>query len=134
MDRDVTANVTAKGQVTLPKAVREAAGIRPGDRVTVRVRPEGGGDCRGRGGCEERRGLFEWSQRHEPPSAIPRIVFNRGRHANDPRRGLNFVGANILIDIAKDYPAWGWRRGPRDRRLPCSRPSRAPCAAGRDCP
>lgn len=35
-------NVTVKGQVTLPKAVREAAGIRPGDRVTVRVRPEGG--------------------------------------------------------------------------------------------
>ena len=35
-------NVTEKGQVTLPKAVREAAGIRPGDRVTVRVRPEGG--------------------------------------------------------------------------------------------
>jgi len=34
--------VTVKGQVTLPKAVRQAAGIRPGDRVTVRVRPEGG--------------------------------------------------------------------------------------------
>jgi antitoxin PrlF len=35
-------NVTVKGQVTLPKAVREASGIRPGDRVNVRVRPEGG--------------------------------------------------------------------------------------------
>jgi AbrB family looped-hinge helix DNA binding protein len=34
--------VTIKGQVTLPKAVREAAGIRPGDRVTVRARREGG--------------------------------------------------------------------------------------------
>ena len=34
--------VTVKGQVTLPKSVREAAGIRPGDRVTVRLRPEGG--------------------------------------------------------------------------------------------
>jgi antitoxin PrlF len=34
--------VTVKGQVTIPKAVREAAGVRPGDRVTVRVRPEGG--------------------------------------------------------------------------------------------
>jgi AbrB family looped-hinge helix DNA binding protein len=32
--------VTVKGQVTLPKAVREAAGIRPGDRVTVRARAE----------------------------------------------------------------------------------------------
>ena len=35
-------NVTVKGQVTLPKAVRDAAGIRPGDRVSVRLRPEGG--------------------------------------------------------------------------------------------
>jgi antitoxin PrlF len=34
--------VTVKGQVTLPKAVREAAGIRPGDRVIVSARPEGG--------------------------------------------------------------------------------------------
>jgi antitoxin PrlF len=38
----MTTNVSAKGQVTLPKAVREAAGIRPGDRVAVRERPEGG--------------------------------------------------------------------------------------------
>lgn len=34
--------VTVKGQVTLPKAVRDAAGIRPGDVVSVRARPEGG--------------------------------------------------------------------------------------------
>jgi AbrB family looped-hinge helix DNA binding protein len=39
---DLATNVTVKGQVTLPKAVREAANIRPGDRVNVRVRPEGG--------------------------------------------------------------------------------------------
>lgn len=34
--------ITVKGQVTLPKAVRDAAGIKPGDRVSVRARPEGG--------------------------------------------------------------------------------------------
>ncbi|HEY1863151.1 MAG TPA: AbrB/MazE/SpoVT family DNA-binding domain-containing protein [Roseiarcus sp.] len=39
---ELATNVTVKGQVTLPKAVREAVGIRPGDRVNVRVRPEGG--------------------------------------------------------------------------------------------
>jgi AbrB family looped-hinge helix DNA binding protein len=35
-------NVTVKGQVILPKAVRQAAGIRPGEKVSVRVGPEGG--------------------------------------------------------------------------------------------
>jgi antitoxin PrlF len=34
--------VTVKGQVTIPKKVREAAGIRPGDRVEVRARAGGG--------------------------------------------------------------------------------------------
>ena len=35
-------HVTVEGQVTLPKAIRDAAGIQPGDRVSVRLRPEGG--------------------------------------------------------------------------------------------
>ncbi len=34
--------VTVKGQVTLPKHVRDAAGIHPGDRVDVRLDPSGG--------------------------------------------------------------------------------------------
>jgi antitoxin PrlF len=34
--------VTVEGQVTLPKAVRDAAGIRPSDLVTVRALAEGG--------------------------------------------------------------------------------------------
>ena len=33
--------VTVKGQVTLSKAVRDAAGIHPGDRVRARALPEG---------------------------------------------------------------------------------------------
>jgi antitoxin PrlF len=41
-ESELATNVTVKGQVTLPKSIREAAGIRPGDRVNVRVRPEGG--------------------------------------------------------------------------------------------
>jgi antitoxin PrlF len=41
-ESELTTTVTVKGQVTLPKAVREAANIQPGDRVNVRARPEGG--------------------------------------------------------------------------------------------
>jgi AbrB family looped-hinge helix DNA binding protein len=33
--------VTVKGQVTLPKSVRDAAGIKPGDRVEVRASGSG---------------------------------------------------------------------------------------------
>ncbi len=34
---DVEATVTAKGQVTIPKAVRDALGLAEGDRVLFRV-------------------------------------------------------------------------------------------------
>lgn len=50
-ESEVATNVTVKGQVTLPKPVGEAAGIRPGDRARAAGRR---GDYRGRGGCEER--------------------------------------------------------------------------------
>jgi AbrB family looped-hinge helix DNA binding protein len=34
---DVAARVTSKGQVTIPKAVRDALGLREGDEVVFRV-------------------------------------------------------------------------------------------------
>jgi AbrB family looped-hinge helix DNA binding protein len=34
---DTAAKVTSKGQVTLPKAVRDALGINPGDSIAFRV-------------------------------------------------------------------------------------------------
>lgn len=35
------ATLTSKGQITLPREVREALGLRPGDRVDFRVREDG---------------------------------------------------------------------------------------------
>jgi AbrB family looped-hinge helix DNA binding protein len=37
----MTATVTAKGQITIPKAVREALGVKPGSRVEFRRNAEG---------------------------------------------------------------------------------------------
>ena len=34
---EIAATVTSKGQITLPKAVRDALGVREGDRVVFRV-------------------------------------------------------------------------------------------------
>lgn len=34
---EISATVTSKGQITLPKPVREALGVREGDRVVFRV-------------------------------------------------------------------------------------------------
>jgi len=36
-----TATVTSKGQITIPRQVRQALGLRPGDRVAFRVREDG---------------------------------------------------------------------------------------------
>jgi len=38
----MSTTITAKGQVTLPKSVREAVGLKPGDRVEVHATASGG--------------------------------------------------------------------------------------------
>lgn len=35
------ATITSKGQITVPKHVREILGVRPGDRLAFRVRGDG---------------------------------------------------------------------------------------------
>ena len=36
-----TATITSKGQITLPKAIRDLLGVKPGDRVVFVRRPAG---------------------------------------------------------------------------------------------
>jgi antitoxin PrlF len=38
----MTTTITVKGQVTLPKKVRDAVGLKPGDKVEVRATASGG--------------------------------------------------------------------------------------------
>jgi AbrB family looped-hinge helix DNA binding protein len=38
----MTTTITVKGQATLPKKVREAVGLQPGDKVEVRATASGG--------------------------------------------------------------------------------------------
>ena len=38
----MTTTMTVKGQVTIPKEVREAVGIKPGDKLDVRATASGG--------------------------------------------------------------------------------------------
>ena len=40
--REIEAKVTAKGQVTLPKALRSYLGIEKGSRIRFRLHPNGG--------------------------------------------------------------------------------------------
>ena len=62
----MTTTVTVKGQVTLPKKVREAAGIKPGDKVEVRAtgsgvlieKPRADNDYKARLYALSKQGLF----------------------------------------------------------------------------
>ena len=43
MERLSTAKVTSKGQITIPKHVRETLNLRPGDKVRFEIDDDGGG-------------------------------------------------------------------------------------------
>jgi AbrB family looped-hinge helix DNA binding protein len=55
----MTTKVTVKGQVTLPKSVRDAAGIKPGDRVEVRATAAGGVIIEKPGAADEYRAKLQ---------------------------------------------------------------------------
>jgi antitoxin PrlF len=41
MGRDMESAITSKGQATIPKAIREHLGLKPGDRIRFFVHPDG---------------------------------------------------------------------------------------------
>ncbi len=57
-----TATVTSKGQVTIPRKVREALRLRPGDRVDFVLGEDGGVRLRAGGGVRLRAGEVDVSE------------------------------------------------------------------------
>ena len=98
-EREVPTHVTAKGQVTLPKAAPEVAGIRPGDRLTDCVRPEGGAIVEVEAAVENEQAYLSRTRGDEPAPADSRIVDGK-HHADDPGRGLIFIDAKRHADGA----------------------------------
>jgi AbrB family looped-hinge helix DNA binding protein len=92
--------VTTKGQVTIPKPVRDRLGIRPGSEVQFELAEDG------------RAYLRRVGERQTTPSLLERMrgtatggLTTDENHEADPRRGLmTLVDTNVLLDIATDDP------------------------------
>ena len=79
--------VTVKGQVTLPKSVRDAAGIKPGDRVEVRATANGSVVIEKTAAMSEyRQRLYELARRRPIRGATTDEIMRelRGDPAEDP--------------------------------------------------
>ena len=78
--------VTVKGQVTLPKSARDAAGIKPGDRVEVSATGAGGVLIKKAGATSDYRArLEEVARRHLISGTTDEIMKElRGDPAEDP--------------------------------------------------
>jgi antitoxin PrlF len=79
--------VTVKGQVTIPKSVRDAAGIKPGDRVEVRATASGAVVIEKPGAASDYRDrLYEVARRRPIRGATTDEIMKelRGDPAEDP--------------------------------------------------
>ncbi|MEI9988770.1 MAG: AbrB/MazE/SpoVT family DNA-binding domain-containing protein [Rhizomicrobium sp.] len=84
----MTTTVTIKGQVTLPKDVRDAVGIGPGDKVEVRATASGGIIIEKQGARDDYRArLLEVSKRGVIRGITTDEIMDMTRGERDPVTG-----------------------------------------------
>jgi antitoxin PrlF len=85
----MTTTVTVKGQVTLPKKVRDAVGIQPGDRVEVRATAAGGVIIEKPGAMSDyRQRIEEVAKRRIIRGATTDEIMDMTRGEMDPVTGI----------------------------------------------
>jgi AbrB family looped-hinge helix DNA binding protein len=108
----VEAAITAKGQATIPKAIRERLGVKPGDRIKFFVHPDGSVVLLPKRPVSELRGIVKARQR----SATIEDVLVRYLAQDDPaqsRRATEFIERRLsLLDPAVS----GTQSGSANRR------------------
>ncbi|MEY9558285.1 AbrB family looped-hinge helix DNA binding protein [Sinorhizobium fredii] len=89
--------VTAKGQVTIPKEVRDLMGTGPGSKVEFRRSAEG-------------NILLVQEAAQEPVCQVARPCRQGAQHGCDPgldaRRSMTLVDTHVLLDVVTDDPEW----------------------------
>ncbi len=103
----MSTTVTSKGQVTIPKPVRDRLNIKPGSQVDFELAEDGrivlvkagkklAAPAKGR--FDRLRGIHE--KRHDDGR-------DHGADARRSRRGMILVDTNVLLDVVTDDPALG---------------------------
>ena len=94
--------VTRKGQVTIPKPVRDRLGINPGSKVDFEVSEDGRAYLR-----RVRQARPEAKPLRADARDSDERAHDGGDHGVDPRRELmTLVDTNVLLDLATNDPEW----------------------------
>ena len=107
----MTTTVTSKGQVTLPKAIREAAGIKPGDKVDISATASGGIYIEKPGTLRAYDARLNALANRRPVrdgmTTDEFMEFSRGEvSCPSPTQEMTLVDTNVLLDVASADPLW----------------------------